>query len=347
MRQKTPDLLYKYCGTERIDITHSLRVRFSQPAALNDPFEFALNIQPGEVVNAVQKIGRGVANPFNFVGMAISGAWRSKDHEKLRLLPSPLRWLVVCLLMVVVPVLALAILPFARRQLLKAMSMGGKGFENVLASRGLGSFLVFSCSELWNSVPMWAHYADNHTGFAIGIDPSCAFDHVTKKGETRTVKPRAVSYVDSLPSIRLDKRGTDAIFGSKFKDWSYEREWRFTSLSDDAAERGSYAAGHEVLLFPLKAAAVREVIFGLNASQETIDAVRSGFDSAGCSPEYFKITIGVGYEFSRSSSLEVHALPTPQPVPSLVDIFVEPTIDLYEEFQIDARAHPIMKRFMS
>lgn len=346
MGRKTPALLYKYYGAERVDVARSLLVRFSQPAALNDPFEFALNVPPDAVVDAVRKIGRQAANPISFVGMALSAAWESKENEKLRLLPSPLRWLIVALLLIITPVLALAILPFARRQLLKAMSAAGKGFENVLASKGFGSFLVFSCSELWNSVPMWAHYAGNHTGFVIGIDPACAFQLITRKGETRPVKARAVSYVESLPGIRLNKRGTDAIFGSKFKDWSYEREWRFTALSDDAAHRGSYAAGHEVLLFPLKPQAIREVVFGLNASQETIDAVREAFESAGCEPEYSKVAQGDGYEFTRSASLEVNEPPTPQPVPSLLEMFVDPAIDLYEQFQVDARAHPIMKRFI-
>lgn len=346
MGKRTPELLYKYYGPERVDVVRSLRVRFSQPAALNDPFEFALNISPGEVVRAVKKIGREVANPIRLMRMALGSAWSSKDHEHLKMCPPPVRWLVVGVLLVLAPIFALAIFPFVRRQLLKMTSFAGSSFEQVLVSKGLGAFLVFSCSELWNSVPMWAHYAGNHTGFVIGLDPSHAFENIDRKGKVTPFRPRPVSYVKSLPAIRLDKRGTDAIFGSKFEDWRYEREWRFTALADNAIQRGRFAAGHEILLFDLKKEAVKEVIFGLHASRETITDVQDAFAASGCSPQYYKVSQGEGYAFTRTSSLEVADRDEPCPVPSLVDMFIGPAQGIYEEFKADASAHPIMKHLM-
>lgn len=343
MSRRLPRLLYKYYGPERLDVAQSLRVRFSQPAALNDPFEFALNISPGDAAKAVRRIGLQAANPLSFIGMAIGSAWRAKDDERFATAPPALRWLVVSLLLVIAPIFALAILPFARRQILRVASTAGTGFEQMLTSKGFGALLVFSCSELWNSVPMWAHYASNHTGFVIGLDPNDAFERTNRKGKTTKGRPRPVRYVSSLPAIRLDQTGTDAIFGSKFKDWSYEREWRFTALADDASQRGNYAGAHEILLFDLRGEAVREVIFGLSASAETISAVQRAFSEAGCTPQYFKVAQGEGYEFVRTTSLEVTAAPQPGPAPSLVDMFIGPAEELYQEFQSDARQHPIMK----
>lgn len=343
MKSRCPDLLYKYYSPER-NVLKPLRVRFSQPAALNDPFEFALNVKPEGVRRAISKLGRQVVNPVSFVAMALQSAWRSRNHDRLRALPWPARYLFIAILVIVAPIFALSLLPFARRQVDRVTAAAGTGFERLLSSKGLGTFLVFSCSELWDSVPMWAHYAGNHTGFVIGIAPDLAFEHVNSKGIAIRSRPRRVEYVDSLPEIRFDKRGTDAIFSSKFKDWSYEKEWRFTAFADDAIERGRFSGDHEILLYRLEPDSVKEVIFGLNTSQSTIDAVIDSIEASGCRPSYYKVTLGDGYTFKRSKSLDVANSPEPMPVPSLVDMLANPAADLYEQFRADARQHRIMKK---
>lgn len=134
------------------------------------------------------------------------------------------------------------------------------------------------------------------------------------------------------------------MFGSKFSDWRYEREWRYTALSDNAASRGTYHLGHEILLFDLTGRAVSEVIFGLSASAETIKEVVTALTERGYSPKFFKVSQGKGYSFERTTSLDVLEPLPPIPVPSLTDMFIEPAFKLHQQFEAEAKAHPFMKR---
>jgi hypothetical protein len=82
------------------------------------------------------------------------------------------------------------------------------------------SILIFSCSEAKNNIPMWAHYAGNHTGFQICFDPSKAFELYTPKG--KLVKPslEKVKYVKRFPKPKDPWRGLRIIAKTKLASWS-------------------------------------------------------------------------------------------------------------------------------
>lgn len=86
----------------------------------------------------------------------------------------------------------------------------------------------FSADPL--SVPMWAHYADEHQGCVIEFQ---ATDNIAKKIALETpdmmfVLPRFIAYTDERTPL-YDKQGTiqgfDYIY-TKSKQWSYEKEVR-------------------------------------------------------------------------------------------------------------------------
>lgn len=77
-------------------------------------------------------------------------------------------------------------------------------------------------SETWKEPLMWGHYADNHRGVCLAF-------------EVNPNKFRQVLYVDERPKLEdfntkkvKDLKGEeiDLISTMKFKQWSYEREWR-------------------------------------------------------------------------------------------------------------------------
>lgn len=82
-------------------------------------------------------------------------------------------------------------------------------------------------SERWESLPMWAHYADNHRGFCIEYD-------LSKEPEGKTAPLFPVIYTKAPLDITKDlldmpnQSGHLAIKAAIFKnnDWSYEHEWR-------------------------------------------------------------------------------------------------------------------------
>lgn len=342
-KPKSPPLLYKYYGPERLGLFADFLVRFSQPAALNDPFEFAVQAQPNDLANAAIRLAKNVANPISFLGMAIGGAFRhASKNEKLRQLPWPIRLLTTSLLIVLAPILALLILPFARRHLINILGAAATDVQRLFDEKGAGSILVFSCSELWNSVPMWAHYAANHTGFAIGFDPSKAFEVTTNKGPTH-LKPQPVKYLDRQPKLDFRKNSND-IFCGKFKDWSYEKEWRFLGFPDDAKKRGDFHERLEIALFSLTPSSIQEVIFGLKTPQAYVDTVTERLSAIGIHPDTYRVTLTDEYGFSRSRSLEqIQASPdTDAPLPCLEDFFPETMFDAYQNFELEARHHPVL-----
>jgi hypothetical protein len=145
---------------------------------------------------------------------------------------------------------------------------------------------VFCLSARPDHMLMWAHYADQHTGFCLGFEPSPG----TPLANRKYSKP--VRYVDEYPQVDFDKmrirRTLSSIPGEleleskttidwddenlqnvlycKSKQWEYEQEWRYVKRG------GGCETPYPGLL--------RTVIFGLkcpNMRQQQIrDAVASG-----------------------------------------------------------------------
>lgn len=100
-------------------------------------------------------------------------------------------------------------------------------------------------SERNDSIPMWAHYADKHTGFCL------EYDVYTQPMEIISYL-FPVIYSDEIVDVTKELfEGTEGwgikptIF--KSNDWSYEREWRFiraTPLTD--------LKGVNIKFFPIK-----------------------------------------------------------------------------------------------
>ena len=67
----------------------------------------------------------------------------------------------------------------------------------------------------WNNPLLWSHYADRHRGLCFGFDI-----HATKL--------KAIRYVDHRlpPKVPPTSQDVQDLLFTKFKDWSYEREYR-------------------------------------------------------------------------------------------------------------------------
>ena len=90
--------------------------------------------------------------------------------------------------------------------------------------------MLFVClSESNNIIPMWAHYADNHTGVSIGYDLTDF-----ELGSEETCHPilyvQSSDFTEEINNIDNDDRNKLKVleepFLKKSQDWSYEEEWR-------------------------------------------------------------------------------------------------------------------------
>jgi hypothetical protein len=175
-------------------------------------------------------------------------------------------------------------------------SSDGEGighFEQTIASKREADFLtrsrscgVLSLSENKTSIPMWAHYAASHTGFAIGFDTgSDAFrqalvDRKLQKVHYQQERVNLTRGLAGQPHVR-----PDAILLMKSLDWAYEQEWRWIECGDpnQYAEVVSASNGEALFLRPLPPQCIRQVILGQRISPmltETIQELRQGPDYA-------------------------------------------------------------------
>lgn len=145
--------------------------------------------------------------------------------------------------------------------------------KNLLEKLGR-NLLCFSLSERMDSPPMWAHYADNNTGFVVAFDTEHAWFHLRKTGEKARLQK--VAYFDGKLEEPLEN--LQEAFISKTADWAYEREWRLY-IKDGEADLtvGSVDEPIQLLKFPPEA--VDRVILGSRARPEVAARIREAVDS--------------------------------------------------------------------
>jgi Protein of unknown function (DUF2971) len=89
---------------------------------------------------------------------------------------------------------------------------------------------VLSLSERYDSLPMWAHYADKARGFVVVLEDLERSFNGDETGSLNVPKP--VAYTERFVGMTFDPSTQDRLFFSKLSDWSYEQEWRVvTQLS--------------------------------------------------------------------------------------------------------------------
>ncbi len=131
---------------------------------------------------------------------------------------------------------------------------------------------ILSLSKINDSILMWSHYCNSHTGIVLKITADKSYLEYLDE----------VNYPESneRPRIKLSKRdyspqeSIDAykrIFFSKSTDWSYENEFRDhkplingfnTNLNDEA--------GFPIILFDFPDEIIEGVIFGFRVSDDKI-----------------------------------------------------------------------------
>lgn len=77
-------------------------------------------------------------------------------------------------------------------------------------------------SKTRNSPAMWAHYTDNHEGACLEIEVT--FDHILKVQYQTKKLFSGLSLANFSNHVTIDN--IREVFGTKSKDWSYEKEYR-------------------------------------------------------------------------------------------------------------------------
>jgi hypothetical protein len=152
---------------------------------------------------------------------------------------------------------------------------------------------LFCLTKRFDSLPMWAHYANNAAGFVVEL----ADIHDIFKGDLTgvLVKPTAVRYERERRGVTFDPRSHLSLFFSKFSDWKYEREVRIILPLDDC-ERVSLDK-NTLYLFQIPKEAISRVIMGWRIPREiaqsfarTLRSINDDVDISMSKVEHGKVT---------------------------------------------------------
>jgi hypothetical protein len=109
----------------------------------------------------------------------------------------------------------------------EALNEPRKQLENALR----GSCIICSLSERIDSLPMWAHYGDEHRGFAMEYDFQALKESDELRASTWPVLYDINRYdvTNQIFARKVEKFNELFILGGalcKSLDWQYEHEWR-------------------------------------------------------------------------------------------------------------------------
>ncbi len=252
--------LYKYVTSDRIDILTDGFIRFTQPAAFNDPFEmspFIKEIASDAEIEAMLD-DQHVAS--------VHEQYMKNNREFKRKVPFE-RYLK----------------QYSKEELLVEIkaSAHGRALDQVRESlpvsfnQALG---ILCLTTKFDNLLMWAHYANSHTGFVIEFDADHRFfnrtfedlssptgiDEDLTKDYGHLIK---VDYQDQRPQISVSSVKSFDSFFVKSREWEYEDEWRMlmpSARADQVKENEPF----RTLLYKLPIDAVTKVILGHRSSED-------------------------------------------------------------------------------
>jgi hypothetical protein len=126
---------------------------------------------------------------------------------------------------------------------------------------------ILSLSKRYDSLPMWAHYANQAKGFVAIFEN---LNHCFKGDDTGSLNvPKPVVYTDQFLGMTFDPSTQDRLFFSKLSDWSYEREWRVVT----ALHTCRLSADGKLYLRDVNLLHVTGVIYGWRVKAEDLSSL--------------------------------------------------------------------------
>lgn len=267
-----PKKLYKYVVPERIDILKNQLIRFTQPSALNDPFE----LQPMfEELLPENQLKEALNPSFEDIEAALR-------QDYLKLAPEQRAQISLEQFIAFVrenPHFIKKIMEDIEPSFRKAISDFAPQAKKMLADALQTKVGILSLSETIEHSLLWAHYAVSHKGFAIEFNTEHKFFNRRRFNNDELLHLRKVRYVDrsSLGRTLLDLDGDDLLV-TKETSWAYEAEWRILALLE-SADSVLQIENDVIYLFTIPISAISGVIVGARASASFYEELKTHLQS--------------------------------------------------------------------
>lgn len=256
-----PTRLYKFISAPRVTILETGLIRFTQPSALNDPFEFRLLIER-------------MASDSDLESIWASSRELIEDsmREKFKTLPAaqqramPIENVIEFLRAnpAIIDGVMAEQAPIFKR-FLAEFTPKVKDIWRDVVEKHVG---ILSLSETISQPLLWAHYADSHRGLALEFDSQHPFFSRRRTEKDELYHLRKVVYANRTTAGRtlLNLTAEDLLL-TKTPEWSYEQEWRMLVPLSDATQVVS-VADDTIHLFALPPSAITAVVLGARSSAE-------------------------------------------------------------------------------
>jgi hypothetical protein len=247
------ELIYKFMPVDRITYLEDEMLRITQPADLNDPFEF-LPAPP------TKEGFTKVLETLYKEDIAIIG--KSKFSNKMKLVQNNLR------------------LREFKTQLRKLRKdEPGNIKEHFLenAAKKINSQIgIISLTRRWDSTLMWSHYTNSHKGFCIGLNSQDSFFSSCRKIDNVDKIFMPVEYSDTRIKVPAE-RGVSIEFKvvlTKSKDWQYEEEERLLVGLRKADKRIPFKP-YDICLYRVPRTLVKEIVLGVNFDNKNLQLIKN------------------------------------------------------------------------
>jgi len=235
------NLVYKFLSPDRRSFFSEPAVRFSPLNALNDPFEGRAAVSGWCDLDTFKKYSDDIlvefVKVFGWTGDNLKAAQEAARDNPEKVL---------------------------------AVIDEGKGkFPDAIREQhekyGIG---ILSLSKNPGHELMWAHYAKNHTGFAVGMEPSAPFFKTSSWPDLQIFDFNEVKYHKIRPTIFFhDTKNNEILFFNclfqKSIPWEYESEWRAIIADVNKIEKNNIIG-----LVDLPIDIIGEVRLGFNVTSE-------------------------------------------------------------------------------
>jgi hypothetical protein len=250
-------LLYKYLPPERVSFFSSFNLRFTQPAALNDPYECLPCIKQIDHASIQRALRLQIHDYIN--DCSAEHLSRKARREGARKLAKHLS------------------------HQMRPLYEGEDNnlfitdlFTTIYDKIRLSRICFLSLTVRADSQLMWAHYARNHKGFVLGMDSNHDFFQKTcdERFDGIPELQKVIYSEKRVPVLFADNKIPHATFFTKHSDWAYEEEMRLLKAVEDASEVIKETDSN-IYLFNIPKSSLSRVIFGSRCPSSVQAQIRS------------------------------------------------------------------------
>lgn len=254
--------LYKYVAPSRTSILQNGLIRFTPPARFNDPFEMRPYYKALADEHDVNQV-LAEQSMEDILKDELKLAYADVSDDVRRLVPVEF-----------LSFFASAIAPSGVEAMPALLDTFSAGLRKPLTEGFNEHIGVLSLTEKADNLLMWAHYAQEHTGFVIEFDADNLFFHQRRGESDEFGYLRKVNYSMTRPNVVLTKVTSTEMFLTKSEDWRYEQEWRMLRPLKDATEVRENDEGESIHLYQVPGSCITKVIVGARMNEEKRHNIR-------------------------------------------------------------------------